>query len=163
MFCNRHGQDLHIASDSLWDAWANLRFHDLYLSKDYALLVASILSALAYWLFNIRTRILYLSKFRFAVNNVDIHNRTLFRRLFKWWVLMHLILVPYSIYTVLLEAPVFPIHRSHLMMALFVSFELKMYLALTPDIENWSYVFSTKSYLLEKYYVFSFCFISPLG
>jgi len=124
---------------------------------DYAVFVSNILTMLAYWIFNFRTRILYLSTFRFGVNNTTKDNRTLFRKIFKWWVLMHLVLIPYQIWT-LFHPKSKSNDRWYLMRTLFGVLELKMYLALTPDIEKWSYIFSTRSLLLEKFYVFSILF-----
>jgi len=120
---------------------------------NYPLLIMSIFEFLSYWIFNIRTRILYLSKFRFAVNNVNTDNRTLFRRLFKWWIIMHLILIPYNI-SILFLRGYLSNHRWLIdRRALIAAFEIKMYLALTPDIETWSYVFSRRSLPLEKFHI----------
>jgi len=124
-----------------------------YLQKVF--LISHFPQMLTFWIFNIRTRILYLSTFRMAVTDIGIDNQTLFRNLFKWWILMHLILIPCSIYTAVRHG-VF----KNLLMWLdlewlaYKMFEIKMYLALTPDNESFSYVFSTKSLLLEKFYVF---------
>jgi len=161
LVCSVIGMDkiyiLHlICSGIYWNCQTSYRFLFVSENPDYVRLVASILSILAYWIFNFRTRILYLSTFRFSVNNTSMNNRTLFRRIFKWWILVHLVLVPYIIW--LLFHPKSNSIQFHLMRALFISFELKMYLALTPDIEKWSYIFSTRSYLLEKFYVFCVLF-----
>jgi len=165
LVCSVIGMDkiyiLHLICSGIF--WSFERVYSMYISKnpDYALLVAYILTMLAYWIFNFRTRILYLSTFRFTVNNTDIDNRTLFRRICKWWILMHLILVPYHICTLLyVEFP--KSYRWYLLRALLTTFEIKMYLSLTPTIEKWSYIFSKRSYLLEKFYVFCILFYTLL-
>jgi len=156
LVCSVIGMDkvyiLHLICSGIY--WNYLESYSMYLSNyHHARLVASILIMLAYWIFNVRTRILYLSTFRFAVQNIDIDHRTLFRRLFKWWILMHVLLTPYCIWR-LAHPPSESNGCWYLMFALSILLEIKMYLALTPDTDKFSYLFSTRSYLLEKFYIF---------
>jgi len=138
-----------------------LVFYYTFLSKDfdYMRLATIILTTFMYWIFNIRTRILYLSQFRFAVTNANIDNRTLFRRLFKWWILMHLIFVAYKVWDLFQPNDILTrLGGWHFLRALWALYELKMYLALTPDIDNWCYIFSKRSCPLEKFYIFCILF-----
>lgn len=126
-------------------------------NSNYLVYISCIIAIFSYWIFNIRTRILYLYQFRFAVKNTNISKETLFQKLFKWWVLVHLILIPYIILTISISDTVSDYYWNF-MCALCVAFELKMYLALTPENESWNYVFSTRTCLVEKFYIFSALF-----
>jgi len=157
LVCSVIGMDklyiLHLIFYGITWQYVSLYWEFTSTEVNYTLLVMRIFMFLAYWIFNIRTRILYLSKFRFAVNNVIIDNRTLFRRLFKWWIIIHLILVPYNISILFLPGHLSNFRFLNLQRALIATFEIKMYLALTPDTETWSYVFSRRSLPLEKFHV----------
>jgi len=126
-------------------------------NSNYLVYISCIIAIFSYWIFNIRTRILYLYQFRFAVKNTNISKETLFQKLFKWWVLVHLILIPYIILTISISDTVSDYYWNF-MCALCVAFELKMYLALTPENESWNYVFFNKDVSCRKI-LYIFCII----
>jgi len=163
LVCSVIGMDklyiLHLISFGIVWPWGHIHGIFLFWEESTCLQKVYFLShlptILTYWIFNIRTRIFYLSTFRMAVTDIGIDNQTLFRKLFKWWILMNLILIPCSIYTAVYHG-VFEdlLMWVNLTWLAYTTFELKLYLSLTPDNESFSYVFSTKSVLVEKYYVF---------
>jgi len=107
-------------------------------------------------LFNVRTRILYLSTFRMAVRGAGISSKTLFKKIFQWWLALAFMVILLTIfsYTIFKETHYALFCQSCALPLFFSLFELKLYLSLISTTDRFDYLFSRQTYLLEKFYLF---------
>jgi len=111
--------------------------------------------AIVYLIYHFPTRIIYVATFRVATTTTEVDSKLLFRKIFLYWFLVFCFILIGSTYSIVMASMYSKVTKNLTMRMAMVLIELKMYLALLPETNKFSYIFSNNTLWIERYFIFS--------